>query len=288
MKIGVRCNPLKLKNDFPALVRWLADNGFEAVDLMAPDAEAKAIVDKAGLTAGSFDAPSLQKVITEDEGKRKEAAEKLKAEITQASKLGLKTLFGGMMPVDKTLPRARNFEIWKTVFPGLVAHAESLGVSFAMEPYPGPAPHYPTLGCTPEMWRAMFQAIPSKALGLCYDPSHMVRLGIDCLRVLKEFGDRVTHVHAKDCAILPEEQYCQGRLPRTFGKPRFQCSEGWWRYCVPGDGQVDWRAVVVGLVAAGYDGVVSIELEDGLYMDDAEANKAGLLAAKSHLKSVIR
>ena len=32
----------------------------------------------------------------------------------------------------------------------------------------------------------------------------------------------------------------------------------------------------------------SIELEDGCYMDDEAGNKAGLLAAKRHLDSVIR
>jgi len=157
-----------------------------------------------------------------------------------------------------------------------------------MEPWPGGYPYYATLGCTPEMWRAMFEVCPSKNFGLCYDPSHMARLGIDYLRVLKEFGDRVHHAHAKDCDIMEEELYLQGQLTRTFGKPTFKCSEGWWRYCIPGDGVVDWRAIVVGMIAAGIDPVFSIELEDGVYMEDEEGNKRGLLAAQAHLESVIR
>jgi sugar phosphate isomerase/epimerase len=287
MKIGVRCNPLHLKEDFPALVQWLADNDFDAVDLMSPDPADKDLCDKAGLAVGSFDAPSLRKTLSEDESERAEAAESLKAEVSQAAGAGLTTLFAVFAPPNKALPRAKGFAIWKSVFPGIVEHCESLGVNIAIEPWPGPPPHYPTLGCTPEMWRAMFEVVPSATLGLCYDPSHMVRLGIDHLRVLSEFGDRVNHVHAKDCAILEEDLYVQGSLTRTFGKPVFKFGEGWWRYCKPGDGLVDWRAVVVGLRGLQRDAIFSIELEDSLYTDDAESNKAGLLASRDYLRSVI-
>ena len=123
----------------------------------------------------------------------------------------------------------------------------------------------------------------------CFDPSHLARLGIDYLRALREFGTRVHHVHGKDTAISPEDLYLQGRLGKTFGAPAFKCSEGWWRYCVPGDGVVDWRAIAIELTALGKtDLCFSIELEDGCYMDDEAANKAGLLAAKAHLDSVLR
>jgi len=288
MMIGVRPHPLKLKSDFPGLVNWLAQNGFEAVDLIGFSAEAKALCDKAGLAIGSFDCPSLGKLLDADEAKRNAVAAKVKDELSQAAKLGLKTLFICFGPVDKTAPRAKTFEIWKSVFPGIAAHCEALGISIAMEPWPGGAPHYSNIGTTPEMWRAMFAACPSQALGLCYDPSHMARLGVDYVRALKEFGPRIHHVHAKDCAFLQEELYLQGRMTPTFGAPTFKCSEGWWRYCIPGDGVVDWRTVVVGLTALGFKGVLSIEPEDGVYMETEEANKAGLLAAKAHLKSVIR
>lgn len=289
MKIGVRCNPLVLKEDFKGLVEWLAENEFDAVDLMSPDPDAKAACDAAGIEIGSFDAPSLRHILTDDEEARSKAAKQMKDEITQAAKLGLKTLFCCFVPMDKTATRAKTFEIWKAVFPDIVAHCETSGINIAIEPWPGPPPHYPTIGCTPEMWRAMFEAIPSPALGLCYDPSHMVRIGVDYLRVLKEFGDRIHHVHAKDCAFLEEEMYVQGCLPRTFGKPAFKFSEGWWRYCKPGDGEVDWRAVVVGLIAAGKDDqCFSIELEDAMHAGSADLNKSGLLAAKEYLEGVIQ
>ena len=78
MKIGVRCNPLVLKEDFKGLVEWLAENGFDAVDLMSPDPDAKAACDAAGIGVGSFDAPSLRHILTDDEEARSKAAEKMK------------------------------------------------------------------------------------------------------------------------------------------------------------------------------------------------------------------
>ncbi len=289
MKIGVVCGPLSLKDDFPAMCKWLAENGYDAVDMTAVDAEQKATVEGAGLSVGTFNVGALRGTLEEDEGKRQEGVQALAAEVKQAADLGLKTMFACFVPPNPATPREKSFEIWKTSFPQIVEQCESVGINIAMEPYPGPAPHYPTIGCTPEMWRAMFEACPSPALGICYDPSHMARLGVDYLRVLKEFGDRVHHVHAKDTAILDEELYLQGRLTRTFGGSPVKYGEGWWRYCIPGDGVVRWREVVVGLLLAGKDDACfSVELEDHCYTGDPEANKAGLSAARDYLKTVMR
>ena len=289
MKIGVVCGPLLLKDDFPALCAWLAENGFQSVDMRSVDPEEKATIESAGLEVGTFSAPSLGRALDADEAKRAEAVAALTSEIGQAGEMGLKTLFACLVPPDPLAARAQTFEIWKTFWPQVVSACESAGIRIAMEPWPGPAPAYPTIGCTPEMWRAMFDVCPSPAFGLCYDPSHMARLGIDYLRVLREFGGRVHHVHGKDTAISAEDLYLQGRLPQTFGKPAFKCSEGWWRYCIPGDGVVDWRAIAVELTALDKtDLCFSIELEDGCYMNDEAGNKAGLLAAKAYLQSVLR
>ncbi|OPZ06263.1 MAG: Inosose dehydratase [candidate division BRC1 bacterium ADurb.BinA364] len=289
MKIGLRSDPLKLKQDMPALIQWLAENGYESIDMPgAPDAGFKALCDKAGLAVGSFDSPQVRKVLTEDAAESQKAAEALKADISKAAGMGLKTLFACLVPMDKGATRAKAFEIWKATYPPIVEHAASVGVSIAIEPWPGGAPNYNTIGTTPEVWRAMFKEVPSPSMGLCYDPSHMVRLGIDYLRALREFGDRVRHVHAKDCKIMGEDLYLQGRMPLTFGAPKFKCSEGWWRYCIPGDGEVDWRAVAVQLEAMGYDGPLAVEPEDGVYMNDEEGNRRGLRAAQAYLRSVIR
>jgi sugar phosphate isomerase/epimerase len=60
-------------------------------------------------------------------------------------------------------------------------------------------------------------------------------------------------------------------------------SEGAWRYCVPGDGVVDWSQVAYALDQAGYSGCVSIELEDARYWGSVEKEQAGLAKAHRHL-----
>jgi sugar phosphate isomerase/epimerase len=285
MKLGVRPNPLKLNADPAALYAWLASHGFDSVDLPSPAAESLALCRSHGLEPGSFDLPGAAAITSPDAGKRREAATSLCAGLDAAAELGLDTWFVCFVPEDRSRSRAENFGFWADGFPAVAQHAAKRGISIAMEGWPGPAPAYPTLGCTPEMWERMFDAADTPALGLCFDPSHLVRLGIDYRRVLGEFGDRIHHVHGKDCAFDPERIYRQGQLTATFAKPPFACSEGWWRYCAPGDGEVNWREVAVALIASGYDGTVSIELEDGIYMADADANRRGLERARDHLRA---
>lgn len=288
MKIGVRTNPLRLKSDFAALTAWLAENGYDSIDLPGPDADLMACCRQAGLEPGSVDLPGSAGLLVGEVEERRKAAREVIEGIRRAADLGLRTWFACFCPAERSRPRAETFRFWTETMPEVVAALESHGMRLAMEGWPGPGPTYPTIGCTPEMWRQMVAAVPSPTVGLCFDPSHLVRLGIDPLRVVEEFGGRIHHVHGKDCAIDAEALYRHGRLPPTFGSPAFACSEGWWRYCVPGDGEVDWRRVAVALTAAGYEGVVSVELEDGLYMADAEANRRGLKAALAHLRSAWR
>ena len=166
-------------------------------------------------------------------------------------------------------------------------HAEQEGVYFALEGWPGPAPHYPTIGCTPEMLRAMFEVIPSKHFGLNYDPSHLVRLGIDYLRFLTEFGDKVNYCHGKDTEILTDDLYETGILPATF-ETKYGFSEGSWRYTIPGHGAVEWEKVAIRLDGIGYHGPISIELEDHRYWGTLEKEQQGIIKAKEHLKNIFK
>lgn len=288
MNLGVRCAPLRLQKDMPALLDWLASHGFTSVDLPEPDAALVSRCQRLGLCPGSVDLPGSGALLSAEASRRQAAVRQVCEGIRKAADLGLKTWFVCFVPEDRNATRQAVFDLWRQVMPEVLACLEQSGMRLAMEGWPGPAPQYPTLGCTPEVWRAMLAALPSPALGLCFDPSHLVRLGIDYRRVLKEFGERIVHVHGKDCALDAEERYRCGSLPPAFTAPSFVCSEGWWRYCIPGDGEVCWRDVAVGLAAAGYEGVVSVELEDGLYMGDDDANRRGLLAALAHLNQAWR
>jgi len=59
---------------------------------------------------------------------------------------------------------------------------------------------------------------------------------------------------------------------------------GWWRYRVPGLGDVDWRRLIDVLYEGGFDGTLSVEHEDPLWGGSEEKNKIGLNIAYKTLR----
>lgn len=281
-QIGMRIPPKIGAEGFENTVAWAAEAGLDVLDVPKLNKEMKALCDRAGLHIGSVDAGQSGALLSKDDARRTAAAAEVKQQMTDMAALGAQVMFMCLVPEDHTLPRRETFAIWKDTFPELVRHAEQEGVYIAIEGWPGPAPHYPTIGCTPEMWRAMFEAIPSKHFGLNYDPSHLVRLEVDYLKALREFGERINHCHGKDTAMLAEELYECGVLPATFDV-KYAFSEGSWRYTIPGRGDVDWSKVSEELGRIGYQGAVSIELEDHDFWGSLEKEREGIIKAKEHL-----
>ncbi|RAP78364.1 sugar phosphate isomerase/epimerase family protein [Paenibacillus montanisoli] len=283
-QIGMRIPPIIGRAGIQRTAAWAAEVGLDVLDVPDLTPEIKQACRDAGLGIGSVDVRHTAKLLSRNDAVRAEAAAAMKSQLDAIAELGGKVLFMCLVPEDITLPRKEGFAIWKDSFPEIVRHAEQRGLYIAIEGWPGPAPHYPTLGCTPEMWRAMFEAIPSKHFGLNYDPSHLVRLGIDYLRALDEFGERINHCHGKDTELLPEELYESGTLAATFG-PKYGFSEGSWRYTIPGHGAVEWGKVAVRLERIGYQGAIGIELEDHRFWGTLEREQQGIVKAAQHLRT---
>lgn len=289
MKIGFRIPGKARDLPFDQLCQWAMESGFGSIDLATPDAGEVETARKAGLEIGTVDLPipPLRQMLSPDAEKQRSGLEAVLATVDQAADLGCSRIFFILLPEDLAQKRADSFAIWKETFPAVVRRAEERGVRLALEGWPGPAPHYPAIGCTPEMWRAMFAAIPSPAFGLNYDPSHLVRIGVDYRRALDEFGDRIVHVHGKDTDFDAERTYEHGTLGPTFRKaPTF--GESWWRYTIPGDGLVDWSRVVGRLEDLGFEGVISVELEDYRYHNTWEREADGLRRSQRHLAQWVR
>lgn len=290
MEIGMRIPPMGQEMGVEGVIEWAASNGFGAIDLPRVDAPLKKACAAAGLTIGSVDWGVGGGLLSKDAAKRRKASTAMRKVIREtalhASENAGGVVFLVLMPDDPLQPRAESFDIFTKTYPKIVDCAEEHGVHLAIEPYPGGRPGYANLGCTPETLRAVFDAVPSSHLGICYDPSHFVRIGVDYRRLLEEFGDRVRHVHAKDTEILEDGMYAYGTLGQTFGS-RYRYGDGSWRYCIPGWGVVDWKWVVARLEELGYDGPLSIELEDHRYSGSPDLNQKGLLAARTYLESIL-
>lgn len=285
-RIGMRIPPKIGAEGIEQTALWAAEAGLDVLDVPYLNQEVLQACTRAGIGIGSVDAAGTAQLLSKDEQRRENGLKAVTGQMDTMKELGASVLFMCLVPEDRRQSRSDTFAIWKETFPEVVRHAEQTGVYIAIEGWPGPAPEYPTIGCTPEMWRAMFEAIPSKHFGLNYDPSHLVRLGIDYIRALSEFGERVNHCHGKDTEILTDELYETGVLPATFGA-KFGFSEGSWRYTIPGDGEVDWTKVAIRLERLGYKGAFSIELEDHRYWGTLEKERRGIMKSAQFLRSVL-
>ena len=179
---------------------------------------------------------------------------------------------------DKTVPL--NLEEYAKVWPPIVKFAKERGVKIGIENCPmlfsydeWPGGH--NLASTPAIWRKMWELIPDDNFGLNLDPSHLILQMIDYERVVREFGDKIFHVHAKDLHIDREGLYEHGALSQGMG---------WQVPRLPGLGDVDWAKFIGALTAAGYDYVISIEHEDRNFEGDEELVKRGFHLSRDVLK----
>ena len=137
-----------------------------------------------------------------DPEERDAANAHLRRVIDAAAALGVATV-GTFAGRDQTKTLADNLVEFRTVWPGLVDHAEERGVQIAIENCPmifsnDEWPGGTNLATTPAAWDEMFSIVPSASFGLNLDPSHLVWLMVDYERVVRDYASRILHVHAKD------------------------------------------------------------------------------------------
>ena len=206
-------------------------------------------------------------------GTRREAVARNAEYIRACAAAGAKTFFICMIPEDPSRPRAENFAYMVESYSALRATFEENDAYLVIEGWPGPG----SLVCTPETYRAFIEQVGSPNMGVNYDPSHLVRMGINPIRFLWEFIGNVFHVHGKDCMIIDENLYQYGNLQEaTFDTP-YKYGGMNWRYTIPGHGVSDWKLILNILMDSGYAGCISIELEDHYYDDTEYDQKQGVL-----------
>jgi len=94
-------------------------------------------------------------------------------------------------------------------------------------------------------------------LGFNFDPSHLQWQGMKPYLFIRDFADRIYHVHMKDCAVTLDGRAGIFGSHLTFGDNR----RGW-NFRSLGHGDVDFENIVRELNAAGYRGPLSVEWED--------------------------
>jgi sugar phosphate isomerase/epimerase len=265
MKFGASIWPFKWDTPYEDTIPRIARLGFKAVELIAWD---RAILDEyytpqrikglrdiiasEGLELSEF-VSTPRGMSHPDAAVRADAVECFKRMLEVADALGTRMVNSvsaypfaiehpritdrplmqeQLVEIPSGLDWPRNFEDYCDVLRQCASLCEAGDFRYALEPHP-----YRYMANAAGMLR-VFERVPSPALGINFDPSHLFPVGEIPQVVIYQLGARVFHCHFSD---------------------NDGTTNAHWR---PGKGKIDWRATLVALRDVGFDGVISIELED--------------------------
>lgn len=300
---------------------WAAANGFKALEIGCWPKDndrdySSSDIDVAALRQGEADGikarvKELGLAVTSlayydnnlhnDAKKRTFVNDHVKKCIDAAAMLDVPTV-GTFVGRDHGRTLEENFDEFEKVFGMLAAYAARSGIKLVIENCAMPGWQVPglpgTISFTPELWEEMFRRVPDSNFGLNFDPSHLLSQMIDYIALVPEFKDKIFHVHAKDAEISAARLKRYGVYDRQLWERGEEAAGsvdtaawagpwGYWRYRMPGLGQVDWGKLIAALKDNGYDGVLSIEHEDPLYEGSLPNVKEGLILGRKHLERFI-
>ncbi len=106
--------------------------------------------------------------------------------------------------------------------------------------------------------RALAAVNGHKRFGFNYDPSHLGYQGVDYVKFIRTFADRIYHVHMKDAWW----GHGDGTVGVFGGHTDFADPRRFWDFRSLGHGDIDFEEIIVALNDTGYKGPLSVEWED--------------------------
>ena len=265
MHLGAPVWPFQWNPPYEDAIRRIAALGYRHVELIAWNRQAldeyytpdrvralRALMGDLGVTLSEF-VSTGGAMASAEAAERDGVVEYFKRFCDVARELGADTVntvaptpFNLRVPALKNLPVS---QIWSVDVPNgldwdrnwnefvetvrrIMTVVEDAGLRYAMEPHP-----YRYMANADGMLR-LLDHVPSPALGINYDPSHTFPCGDMPHVAIYRLGRRVFHCHFSDNDALTNAH---------------------WR---PGEGKIDWGALLQALHDTGYQGTLSVELED--------------------------
>lgn len=276
MDVGILTAPFR-NETMETVVSFAAEAGFACLEIdVRPGCQHLNVVDhdegafseaitqvrEAGLVISSL--ACYLNISAGDEGERAEMQGHLRTAVDRAAANDIEVVCctAGLPPEGMEREEAIE-QIAAPFFRELAEEAGEKGVKLALENWF--ATNIEHLG----QWDLMFEQVPAENFGLNFDPSHLLWQDIDYLYAVEKFASRIFHTHAKDTEVLAHKKAYLGS----------QSGRGWWRYVIPGYGEIDWGVYIARLKDNGFDGVLSIEHEDR-----ALGREEGFLKALEHLR----
>jgi len=196
------------------------------------------------------------------EGVRQRAAEEMKLTAKAAAKLGVKVVNGFTgssiwhmlysFPPNNPEDIEAGFKDFADRWTPILDVFKELGVKFGLEVHPTEIAYdIVTTEC------ALEAICCHEEFGFNFDPSHLLWQGVDPVKFIQEFGDRIFHVHMKDAIVTLD-----GRSGILSSHQNFGDTRRGWDFRSLGRGGVNFEEIIRALNNAGYDGPLSVEWED--------------------------
>ncbi|TAK23102.1 MAG: sugar phosphate isomerase/epimerase [Chloroflexota bacterium] len=265
MQFGASIWPFQWTPPYESGIERLAKLGFKHTELIAWDAAAlsdyytpariaslKKLLGDVGMGLSEF-VHSPRGAADRDPAVRRAGIETFRRAADVAKELGtdiinsvVPTPFGLPMPRMQDMPLTQELSVdlpaglnWADGYAWyidsltqLTQICEKTGLKYALETHPH------RWASTAIGLLRLFDHVKSPALGANFDPSHLFPCGDLPQVAVYELGNKVFHCHFSD---------------------NDGASNAHWR---PGRGKIDWGQTLVALKNVGFDGVISIELED--------------------------
>jgi len=197
------------------------------------------------------------------EGVRRRAAAEMSDTASAAMKMRVKTVTGftgssiwhslyAFPPTPQSFWDSGFADFGRRWLPILDAF-EAAGVDFALEVHPTEIAFD-----LASAERAVAAVSGHRRFGFNFDPSHLAYQGVDYVRFLRRFPDRIRHVHMKDVWWGKGD----GSVGVFGGHTSFGDARRHWDFRSVGRGMIDFESIIVALNDIGYAGPLSIEWED--------------------------
>ncbi|MHC5075547.1 MAG: sugar phosphate isomerase/epimerase family protein [Planctomycetota bacterium] len=196
------------------------------------------------------------------EKKRAWAVETMKNSAKAAQNLGLKVVNGftgssiwhllySFPPVTEEMIE-EGFQYFAKMWKPILDVFQDCGVKFGLEVHPTEIA-FDIITAK----RALKTIDNHPCFGFNFDPSHLLWQMVDPVQFLKEFPDRIYHVHMKDSALQLDGYTGILSSHLNFGHPQ----KGW-DFRSLGHGGVNFEEIIRTLNDIGYNGPLSVEWED--------------------------
>ncbi len=197
------------------------------------------------------------------EGVRQRAAREMQDTARAAARLGVKAVTGFTgssiwhalyaFPPTSQAYWDKGFEDFAQRWHPILDVFESSGVNFALEVHPT------EIAFDIASAQRAIQAVGGhRRFGFNFDPSHLGYQGVDYVKFLRTFSDRIYHVHMKDVWWGKGD----GTVGVFGGHTSFGDARRNWDFRSVGRGMIDFESIIVALNDIGHAGPLSVEWED--------------------------